>query len=375
MLGRVAAVSSSRLSGSLLSFIGSRALVATAVRYQSGGWVAPKRRGQHYQQQRRPLVNGKQIPFHINDLKAASSSSLSSSSSLFGSNSSSTTGSRQQVSPQQQQQKQRRKQYDSDLIVVLDLDECLIHSIFLQNPQEASVYAHQLKQQHHHQQRSDNNNNGMVDSFRVSLPDGELVHVHVRPGLIPFLRHVTSRYETHIFTAAMQVYAKPVLDYLCSSVRAGLVCDRDNSSVFAGRWYRKHCTWDPNLRAYVKDLSKLAALQAPHKTVLVDNNPLSFYANPENGILVNSFYQDASDNTLAAVTEVLADLEDCQDVRPVLTERFQLGRALQTKCAEKHEQASVVQFAEEEEDDAQAAVAALEDEAAASRPQQVACFA
>lgn len=260
------------------------------------------------------------------------------------------------------------------------MDECLIHSQFLQNPQEAAVYAHQLKQQ---QQQSEFGG-GACDSFRVSLPDGELVHVHVRPGLLPFLRHVTSRYETHIFTAAMEVYAKPVLDYLCSAVRTGSVHeDRSHHPVFAGRWYREHCAWDAARRAYVKDLSKLALSPGNmHRTVLIDNNPLSFHANPENGILVNSFYQDSRDDTLSAVTKVLAELEDCPDVRPVLSERFQLAQALESQCPHQHLNASVMQFvAEQQEEESQPHQAAttapsLEDDAILEdvRP-QVACFA
>ena len=340
---------------------------ATSQRYQSGGWVAPGRRGQHHQRkqqtnhlQRRPLVNGQAIPFHYNDLKQAGVSTKSSSSSdtlsLFGNNN--TASSSSSIFAPQWQQQQPQPYYDSDLIVVLDMDECLLHSQFLQNPQEAAVYAHQLKQQQQHINYNNNdNNNGYesaaaaaVDSFRISLPDGELVHVHLRPGLWDFLRHVTSRYETHIFTAAMEVYAKPVLDHLCSAVRSsrggGLHEDLPERPVFAGRWYREHCTWDAERGAYLKDLSKLAFLkqqQLHKKTVLVDNNPVSFHANPENGILVNSFYQDPRDDTLAAVTQVLADLEDCPDVRPVLAERFRLAAALD--CPEQQHQATVVQLA------------------------------
>jgi len=374
------AASSPRLTGALLSQLQSRVAVATFVRYQSGGWIAPKRRGKAYQQTtRRPLVNGKQVAFHVNDLKSSNAPGSGATKydtlSLFG-NSPASIAPPSQQQRQQQQKYLRQQRYDSDLTVVLDLDECLIHSQFLQNPQEAAVYAHQLKQQ----TQQNEFGGGACDSFRVSLPDGELVHVHVRPGLLPFLRHVTSRYETHIFTAAMEVYAKPVLDYLCSAVRTSSVHeDRSDRAVFAGRWYREHCSWDPARRAYVKDLSKLALPGDIHKTVLIDNNPLSFHANPENGILVNSFYQDSRDDTLSAVSKVLEELEDCPDVRPVLTERFRLAQALESQCPHKHLNASVMQFAEEEEEESEPQANSLLDEQDDAiledvRP-QVACYA
>ncbi len=62
--------------------------------------------------------------------------------------------------------------------------------------------------------------------------------------------------------------------------------------------------------------------------VLVDNNPYSFIANPQNGILVSNFYDDPKDDTLQAVIELLNELDSVDDVRPVLNEKFGLEDAL-----------------------------------------------
>jgi len=62
--------------------------------------------------------------------------------------------------------------------------------------------------------------------------------------------------------------------------------------------------------------------------VLVDNNPLSFLANPDNGILVSSFYDDSRDTTLPAVMDLIHGLDEHEDVRPILDARFQLRQAL-----------------------------------------------
>ena len=64
------------------------------------------------------------------------------------------------------------------------------------------------------------------------------------------------------------------------------------------------------------------------RVILVDNNPLSFLPNPSNGILVSSFYDDPKDDTLEAVMELLHELDDSEDVRPVLDDRFGLKDAL-----------------------------------------------
>jgi Dullard-like phosphatase family protein len=277
--------------------------------------------------QYRPQVNGRTVAFHISDLlKQPASSPPSLPPPVSQSQQSSTNNT--------------KRQYESDLVVILDMDECMIHSQFLSSPDNAQVYAHQVMQQRQRRNGISNNtgdsgeNNASVcDHFRVHLPStGDLVHVNVRPGLKEFLQNVTSRYETHVFTAAMSVYARPVLQQLDPT-----------GEMFANRiWYREHCRYDAHHNAYLKDLEALPVQQTTcpitnnstfssinlNRTVLIDNNPLSFITHPENGILVSSFYNDASDNTLPAVFDLLQELESYPDVRPVLDRRFGLKTAL-----------------------------------------------
>jgi len=142
--------------------------------------------------------------------------------------------------------------------------------------------------------------------------------------------------------------------------------------MFKGRFYRDHCSYDSDLGVYAKDLCDVlrmrkammtndATLILPltdgsgsskaetsptkrsaerckcdedisicgeRRVVLVDNNPLSFLPNPSNGILVSSFYDDPKDDTLEAVMELLHELDDSDDVRPMLDDRFGLKDAL-----------------------------------------------
>ena len=60
----------------------------------------------------------------------------------------------------------------------------------------------------------------------------------------------------------------------------------------------------------------------------MDNNPLSFLAQPSNGILVSSFYDNPTDRTLPAALDLLHRLDDEDDVRPLLDEMFDLSAAL-----------------------------------------------
>lgn len=196
--------------------------------------------------------------------------------------------------------------YESDLVVVLDMDECLIHSQFLSS--QSAAYAHQTKD------GWTKDTDKQVETFQVRLPDGDLVQVNQRPHLHDFLDQVTDKFETHVFTAAMEIYAKPVLDTLDPS-----------RTKFAKRWYRDSCVQTKE-GAFVKNLGVLQKNEA--RLVLVDNNPLSFLANPSNGILVKSFYNDAADKTLLSVMQLLDELDSQQDVRPMLDLRFGLKSAL-----------------------------------------------
>lgn len=321
----------------------SHGFLYTASRAQSStssSWISPSKRHPRYnrrpaeQQQRRPVVNGKRLPLHINDLKSQQIAGAYSLSSL-----------------QQQRHKHRLRnkdtkpprKYDSDLVVVLDMDECLIHSQFLQGP--GAKYAHQL-----HQKGSsalDAGANKGVDTFNITLPDGERVLVHERPHLHEFLKQVSSKYETHIFTAAMEVYAKPVLKML-----------DPHGEIFTGIHYRESCQLDSTVGAYIKNLGLFCESydererqRRLNRTVLVDNNPLSFLANPEHGILVSSFYDDCRDTTLPAVLDLLHELDKHEDVRPVLDARFRLREALEDISRGRPFAGRQQQINEQQEDD------------------------
>lgn len=223
--------------------------------------------------------------------------------------------------PQEEEEEEARKQFQSDLVVVLDMDECLIHSKFL-SPQ-AARFAHQLPETSSWTKQKSH----QVESFRVTLPDDDVVQVYQRPHLHEFLHHVGNTYETHIFTAAMEVYAKPILDHL-----------DPQGTLFCQRWYRDSCTPQQQQSqsqggavggGYVKNLSLLEKDAA--RMVLVDNNPISFLANPENGILVSSFYSDPNDNTLLAVLGLLQELDQEKDVRPSLNAKFGLKESLEAQ--------------------------------------------
>ena len=88
-----------------------------------------------------------------------------------------------------------------------------------------------------------------------------LYYVHKRPHCDEFLRKVSKWYKLVIFTASVQEYADPVIDWL-----------ETERKYFVARYYRQHCTFRQG--AYVKDLGTIEPDLS--RVVILDNSPVSY---------------------------------------------------------------------------------------------------
>jgi Dullard-like phosphatase family protein len=134
-----------------------------------------------------------------------------------------------------------------------------------------------------------------------------------RPGLGPFLRRLSAFAEVVVFTAGLEDYASPIFDAI--EARYG---------AFAHRLYRPACV---PAEAYpcVKDLARLG--RAGGRCVLVDDTPLAFLHQPDNGVPVLQFRGDVDDRLLPeAVAPLLEALAGEADVRTALARRFNMRR-------------------------------------------------
>ena len=113
----------------------------------------------------------------------------------------------------------------------------------------------------------------------------------IRPGAIKFLRDLSIDFEIVIFTAAMPEYADSILNNL------------DENNVFIKhRLYRQHTT--PTEDYAIKDLRNLG--RPLETTIIVDNLAENFLATtPNNGIWVESWYDDMEDNVLPLLQKFL----------------------------------------------------------------------
>lgn len=147
-------------------------------------------------------------------------------------------------------------------LLVLDLDETLIHSTsrmsYASNAVTSSVDGRPTYNA---------NTSGLKVRVVEVVLDGRSViyHVYKRPWVDFFLRKVSSWYTVVIFTASLQEYADPVIDWL-----------DQGRGMISTRLFRESCTYVNG--SYVKDLSIVDKDLA--RVCLVDNSPVSYAIDP-----------------------------------------------------------------------------------------------
>ena len=134
--------------------------------------------------------------------------------------------------------------------LVIDLDETLIHSL-AKGGRMSSGHMVEVKL------------NTTVGFGGTTLGPQHpiLYYVHKRPHCDDFLRKVCKWYNLVVFTASVQEYADPVIDWL-----------EQERKYFSGRYYRQHCTFRNG--AFIKDLSSVEPDLS--KVIILDNSPLSY---------------------------------------------------------------------------------------------------
>ncbi|CAG8447519.1 10995_t:CDS:2 [Ambispora leptoticha] len=189
--------------------------------------------------------------------------------------------------------------------LILDLDETLIHSAL-----GGSRAAAQMIEV-------------MVDKHAC------LYYVHKRPHVDRFLKKVSEWYKVVIFTASMSEYADPVIDWL-----------DPNKNLISSRYFREVSTisfnkisliYDPPFiieaksctnrsGVYMKDLTKVEPDLS--KVCLIDNSPISYALQQENGIPIKEWTNDPKDEALLDLLPFLDALRFTEDVRSVLSLRI-----------------------------------------------------
>lgn len=133
-----------------------------------------------------------------------------------------------------------------------------------------------------------------------------LYYVHKRPHCDEFLRKICKWYKLVVFTASVQEYADPVIDWL-----------EQERKYFQARYYRQHCTFRNG--AYIKDLSSVEPDLS--QVMILDNSPMSYIFHEDNAIPIEGWINDPTDNGLLHLIPMLEALQYATDVRAFLALR------------------------------------------------------
>ena len=167
--------------------------------------------------------------------------------------------------------------------LILDLDETLVHSQFTPFSRKSDLI------------------------LNINIEgENKTLYVLKRPHVDKFLYELSMMYEIIIFTASISQYANPLLDEL------------DKNKYIKYRLFREHCTFTRGI--YIKDLKIFE--RKINNMIIIDNNPLSYDNNIENGIPILSWYDDINDNELLKLLPLLKYMSNSniQDVRPVISQ-------------------------------------------------------
>ena len=199
-------------------------------------------------------------------------------------------------------------------ILILDLDETLIHADFDEefldeklNKYDA-IIKFKTKKQDIEETYGDNDSTWC--STAEEEDDVHSVGIFVRNGVQEFLKEVNKYFYVGIFTASVKEYADAVISFL----------DPENKLI-KFRLYRNNCI-NFNDSFTIKDLRIFKNIDLS-KIILIDNSMYSFAAQINNGILINSFFNDKNDSELNNALEYLINyIYPADDVRQVNEEFF-----------------------------------------------------
>ena len=117
---------------------------------------------------------------------------------------------------------------------------------------------------------------------------------------------MSTLYEIIFYTASVKEYANPVLDFI------------DPNNYGWARVFRDD--WRQIEGSFVKDLTNLG--RDLTQTVIIDNSPIAYWLNPNNGLPIKNFYDDIEDKELLNLIPILEHIATVDNVQEYIQEQI-----------------------------------------------------
>ena len=214
----------------------------------------------------------------------------------------------------------------SKKILSLDLDETLIHADFdeeySQNEYDTIIKFRAKKDEKKIEKNFEDSDSTWCCNSEIEEDDIHTVGIFIRNGAKKFLEEVNKYFVVGVFTASVKEYADAIISFL----------DPENKLI-KFRLYRNNCI-NFNDTFTIKDLRIFHNIDLKN-VVLLDNSMYSFAAQINNGILINSFFDDKKDNELQNAFEYLIKyILPAEDVREINEQFFNFKQIINsiTNC-------------------------------------------
>jgi len=191
-------------------------------------------------------------------------------------------------------------------ILVIDLDETLIHTSFqkIQNPDlviQLDSYVNK-----NHLENNKNINNEIPNQKTIEA------YIRIRPGVDKFLCQISNYYDIYVYSASSKNYLNTIIKNLDKNNIIKQCYCRDDCIMYVED-YEEDFDKPNNKYKYIKDLKKIN--KELRNIVFIDNNTISFKLQEKNGIPIKSWFGDYEDLELYKLIPILKNLSGFYDVR------------------------------------------------------------
>ena len=201
---------------------------------------------------------------------------------------------------------EKNNKNENKKILVIDLDETLIHTSFpkIQNPDLVIQLDSNANKKH-----LENNKN-----INSEIPNQKTIeaYIRIRPGVDKFLCQISKYYDIYVYSASSKNYLNTIIKNLDKNNIIKQCYCRDDCIMYVED-YEEDFDKPNNKYKYIKDLKKIN--KELRNIVFIDNNTISFKLQEKNGIPIKSWFDDYEDLELYKLIPILKNLSGFYDVR------------------------------------------------------------